>query len=204
MVVFTNIWAWLLIGLKNEKSYFYQFMINYLEDILVEAPACFDSKNVTPAISDLFQVMNVSNKYLDEDMADYFHRSVVRFLYAAKRLRLYIQVAVAFLCKRVKEPTTEDWKKLSRLIWYPPSSNAFTTSTWIVWIWKYDLEYQYCICGTHGHEEPYGVLLNSWWRAPISGSAKQENTARSSTELELCGVDKAISFVEWSGLFFVC
>ena len=36
------------------ESYFYQFMINYLEDILAEAPACFDSEDVTPTISDLF------------------------------------------------------------------------------------------------------------------------------------------------------
>ena len=40
--------------------------------------------------------------------------------------------------------------------------------------------------------------------APISGSATQDNKARSSTEAELYGVDKAISFVELSALFLIC
>ena len=40
--------------------------------------------------------------------------------------------------------------------------------------------------------------------APISGSATQDDKARSSTEAELYGVDKAISFVELSALFLIC
>ena len=40
--------------------------------------------------------------------------------------------------------------------------------------------------------------------SPISGSTTQDTTARSSTESELLGVDKAIGYVEWSALFYVC
>ena len=86
-------------------------MYDYLEDILAEALECFDGEHVTPAVNDLFQVDESARK-LDEKISDYFHRTVARFLYAAKRARPDIQVSVAFLCKRVKDPNIQDWKKL--------------------------------------------------------------------------------------------
>ena len=49
---------------------------------------------------------------------DLFHRIDDRFLYVAKKTRLDLEVAVVFLCKRVKAPNMEDWKKLERLIPY--------------------------------------------------------------------------------------
>ena len=49
-----------------------------------------------------------------------------------------------------------------------------------------------------------GYCLTLGQGAPISGSSTQDNKARSSTEAELYGVDKAISFVEWSALFLIC
>ena len=78
-------------------------MYDYLEDILAEALDDFDGDNVTPAISDLFQVDEACKK-LDLPTADMFHRFVARFLYVVKRARPDLQVSVAFLCKRVKAP----------------------------------------------------------------------------------------------------
>ena len=49
-----------------------------------------------------------------------------------------------------------------------------------------------------------GYCLTLGQGSPISGSSTQDNKARSSTEAELYGVDKAISFVEWSALFLIC
>ena len=76
---------------------------------------------MTPAISTLFQVNELLDK-LDEDDTDYFHRTVARFLYAAMQTRPDIQVAISFLCKRVKEPNTGDWTKLGRVIRYVRST----------------------------------------------------------------------------------
>ena len=76
-------------------------MYDFLEDILTEAPDEFDGENVTPAISDLFQVDEACRK-LDTPTADLFHRFVARFLYVAKRARPDLEVAVVFLCKRLK------------------------------------------------------------------------------------------------------
>ena len=82
-------------------------MYDYLENILDEAPAEFDGEDVTPAISELFTV-NLTHQKLDTPTADLFHRIVAMFLYVAKRARPDLQVAVAFLCKRVKCPNVGD------------------------------------------------------------------------------------------------
>ena len=80
-------------------------MYDYLENILDEAPAEFDGEDVTPAISELFTV-NLTHQKLDTPTADLFHRIVAMFLYVAKRARPDLQVAVAFLCKRVSTNLT--------------------------------------------------------------------------------------------------
>jgi len=178
-------------------------MYDYLEDILAEAPECFDGEDVTPAVSDLFQV-DESTKKLDEETSDYFHRTVARFLYAAKRARPDFQVAVAFLCKRVKEPNIQDWKKLGRLVQYVRS----TVHLPLVlgsdgsgnMVWSIDASF-----AVHMDMKSHtGYCLTLGEGSPISGSRTQDNTARSSTESELYGVDNTISYVEWSSLFYIC
>ena len=76
-------------------------MYNYLEDIPVETPDDFDGKDVTPVVSDLFQV-NKTYRELDTQIADLFNCTIARFLYVLKRARPDLQVTVSFLCKRVK------------------------------------------------------------------------------------------------------
>ena len=92
-------------------------MYDYLEDILAEAPSNFDGEDITPAISELFQVNGTCWK-LDMATADLFHCIVVRFLYVAKRARPDIQIAVVFLYKQVKCLNVGDWKKMGRLVLY--------------------------------------------------------------------------------------
>ena len=92
-------------------------MYDYLKDILAEAPDDFDEEDVIPAVSDLFQVDEACRK-LDVPTADMFRRFVARFLYVAKRARPDLRVSVAFLCKQVKAPNIDDWKKLGRLVRY--------------------------------------------------------------------------------------
>ena len=62
--------------------------------------------------------MNLTQRKLDATTADLFHCIVACFLYVAKRAQPDLQVAVAFLCKRVKCPNVGDWKKLGRLVRY--------------------------------------------------------------------------------------
>ena len=64
-----------------------------------------------------YQVDETSPR-LDLTTAELFHRLVARLLFAAKRSRPNIQLSVAFLCSRVKNPTKEDYRKLGRVIGY--------------------------------------------------------------------------------------
>ena len=80
---------------------------NYLDDILAEAPDDFNGEDMTPAASDLFQVDEACRK-LDAQTADLFHYFVARFLYVLKRTKPDLQVAVAFLCNRVKATNAGD------------------------------------------------------------------------------------------------
>lgn len=65
----------------------------------------------------MFKV-NRNSPQLSAEDADYFHRMTARLFFACKRARPDIQVGVAFLCKRFKEPTEEDYRKLARVIKY--------------------------------------------------------------------------------------
>jgi hypothetical protein len=50
--------------------------------------------------------------------ADFYHRTTARLLFAAKRVRPDLQVAVVYMCTRVKAPTVSDYHKLARTIRY--------------------------------------------------------------------------------------
>ena len=44
--------------------------------------------------------------------------STAKLLFIAPRARLDLSLAISFLCTRVKQPTEQDWKKLSRALQY--------------------------------------------------------------------------------------
>ena len=175
-------------------------MFDYLEDILAEAPSDFHGDDVSPAVSGLFQVDEACKK-LDDETSDMFHRFVARFLYVAKRARPDLQVAVAFLCKRVSAPNIGDWKKLGRLVRYvratvylPLIIGSDGTGNMV---WSIDASF-----AVHMDMKSHtGYCLTLGTGAPISGSLSQKINTRSSTESELVGVDDVISLVEWSSLY---
>ena len=70
-----------------------------------------------PTESKLFNVRKTSPR-LNRAEADEFHSMTARLLFAAKRARPDIQIAVAYLCTRVREPTEDDYLKLTRVIRY--------------------------------------------------------------------------------------
>jgi hypothetical protein len=72
----------------------------------------------TPASDNLFDVDDESPLLLNEKESDFFHRTTARLLFAAKRARPDLQVAVAYLCTRVKCPNQSDYRKLIRVIQY--------------------------------------------------------------------------------------
>jgi hypothetical protein len=133
--------------------------------------------------------------------SDFSHRTTARLLFAAKRARPDLQVAVAYLCKRVKSPNQSDYRKLTRVIKYL----RLTISIPLVLgcngtgelRWSVDASF-----AVHKDVRSHtGAVLTLGQGALMSMSLKQKIITKSSTEAELVGVDDAMNFVEWIQLF---
>jgi hypothetical protein len=155
----------------------------------------------TPARSEIFEV-DTESPPLDQKGVDFFHRTTARLLFAAKRARPDIQVAIAYLCTRVKSPTDSDYIKLTRVIQY--LRGTIFIPLVLGWdgsgklLWSVDASF-----AVHKDMRSHtGALLTMGQGALISMSSKQKINTKSSTEAELVGVDDAMNFVIWMKLFF--
>lgn len=100
---------------ESEKVKF--IMIDYLRDIVDDMPVDMKGGARTTVRSNVFEV-DTESPLLSQKRADFFHRISARLLFAAKRARPEIQVAVAFLCTRMKAPNESEYLKLVRVIQY--------------------------------------------------------------------------------------
>jgi hypothetical protein len=175
-------------------------MYDYLEDILDEMPDDMKGTAPTPASDNLFDVDDDSPA-LNEKESDFIHRTTARLLFAAKRARPDLQVAVAYLCTRVKTPTQSDYRKLTRVIKY------LRLTVFIPLVLGWDCTGQLlwsvdAFFAIHKDMRSHtGAVLSLGQGALMSMSIKQKNSTKSSTEAELVGVDDAMNFVEWIQLF---
>ena len=176
-------------------------MYNFIKDVLKEARGDMNGTSPWPADGKLFSVDPQSPK-LDTMDAYYFHRTTAWLLFACKQARPDIQVAVAFLCTRVKAPTEEDYKKLTWVIRY--LRNTIHLPLLIGWdetgvlTWSVDAAF-----AVHKDMRSHtGAALTMGKGALLSMSLKQKINTKSSTEAELVGVDDAMNFVVWTKLFF--
>ena len=119
----------------------------------------------------------------------------------AKRARPDLQMAVAFLCKRVKCPNLGDWKKLGRLVQYVRATSHLPL---IVesngsgnLVWSIDASFAVHI----DMKSHTGYCLSLGIGSPISGSSTQKVNTRSTTESELVTVNDAIGYGEWTSLY---
>ena len=177
-------------------------MFGYLEGIIVECPD--DLKKATsifPANNNLFK-FNEDSPRLDNKKSDLFHQITARLLFAAKRARSGIQVCVAFLCTRVKDPHEDDYKKLRQVIKYVqetihlPLVIGADGSGNLVW----NIDAAFAVhrdCKSHTR-----AVLIMGHGAVLSISSKQKISTKSSTEAELVRVDDAMTFVMWMKHFF--
>jgi hypothetical protein len=72
----------------------------------------------TPVMNYLFKIRKDSVVELPKKRANFFHSTVAKLLFVAKRARPDILLTVSFLTNRVKCPDQDDWKKLIRLRGY--------------------------------------------------------------------------------------
>jgi hypothetical protein len=175
-------------------------MYDYLEDILDEMPGDMNGTAPTPASDNMFDV-DADSPPLNEKESDFFHRTTARLLFAAKRARPDLQVAVAYLCTRVKSPNQSDYRKLTRVIKYL----RLTIFIPLVLGWDGTGQLTWSVDASFAvHKDMRshtGAVLTLGQGALMSMSLKQKINTKSSTEAELVAVDDAMNFVEWIQLF---
>jgi hypothetical protein len=82
---------------------------------LDEMPEDMDGTATSPAADHLFKIVDgIEN--LDETTSECFHATVAKLLFLCKCGRPDVQMAIAFLCTRVQQPTKHDHDKLARVI----------------------------------------------------------------------------------------
>ena len=92
-------------------------MYDYIEDMIDSASPDMGGRAPDPARSKLFTIHKTSPR-LGTAKANFFHSMMARLLFAAKQAQPDIQVAVAYLCTRLRKPTKDDYLKLARVIQY--------------------------------------------------------------------------------------
>jgi hypothetical protein len=138
---------------------------------------------------------------LDQERAEIFHTFVAKALFACKRSRCDLQVAVAMLCTRVQSPTDEDWKKLLRMLRYVKATvkDVLTLRADDLSIVKWYVDASFAV---HPDFKSHtGVAMTYGAGVPIAMSRKQKLNTRSSTEAELVGVDDGVNLILWTKLF---
>jgi len=65
-------------------------------------------------------------KKLCKERGQLFHHLVAKLLYLSKHTRQDIQTAVVFLCNRVREPNTDNYRKLTKVMQYIRNTKNMT------------------------------------------------------------------------------
>ena len=94
-------------------------MDKYINDLIDSLEATMPGYAATPTAAHLFEVRTDSKEHqISPSNAVQYHHIVARLLFLCHRACPDIQMAVAFLCTRVKALDVDDYKKLCRVICY--------------------------------------------------------------------------------------
>ena len=158
-----------------------------------------DHTAATPAGNDLF--VQGAGEVLSGEQKDDFHTFVAKGLFACKRARPDIQPAIAVLTTRVAEPTTDDWKKLVRVMKYLNGSKEDVLTLRVDDLhtirWHVDASF-----AVHPDFKSHtGAVMTMGSGAIQSSSCKQKLNTRSSCEAELVAADDMSTKILWTKLF---
>lgn len=176
-------------------------MSGMIGEIIASFPEKLET-SVVPAGEGLFKVTEDEEKLCKEDR-EYFHATVAKLLYLAKRARPDVLTATCFLATRVKEPTREDWVKLRRVCAYLKGSQELgirlgTDNGGVSGLSAF-IDASYAVHGDcRGHT---GAMISLGAGAVYTKSSKQKLNSKSSSEAELIGISEAGGQVIWSRNF---
>jgi hypothetical protein len=174
-------------------------MADYMKKLVDEFPIPITKTAHSPAGENLFA--EGKGQPLDAERAKIFHTWVAKALFACKRARPDIHVAVTLLCTRVKSPNESNWKKLIRLLQYVNGTrnDVLTLAADDMQVVKWYVDAGFAV---HPDFKSHtGATMTFGKGAPITMSRKQKLNTRSSTEAKLVGVDDAINMILWTRLF---
>ena len=176
-------------------------MTDYVENMLKEAPEDMDGESATPAGNHLFEVNEENPVMLNKEKADLFHHNVAKLLFLCKRARPDIQTAVAFLCKRVKGPDEDDYKKLARVMKYLRGTRTMsrTLQADCMNIMKWWVDASFAV---HADMKSHtGGALSLGKGTVYATSTGQKINSTSSTKAETIAIHEVLPQILWTRYF---
>jgi hypothetical protein len=176
-------------------------MKGFIDEFLSDMDGVIDGASDVPAGKNLFEPGDGGT--IKQDRKEFFHSTVARLLYLAKRVRPDILVAISYLAKRVQQPNELDEKKLHKVVRYIRGSRDLGITLQphsVISILAY-IDASHAIHWNHrGHT---GMVI-SMGRGPIYvKSSSQKINTKSSTESELVGLSDSIGQVVWTREFLI-
>ena len=120
-----------------------------------------------------------------------------------KRAQPDLQLAIAYLCTRVKAPVADNLRKLGRVFQY--TRNTISIPLILGWdglgkiYWSADAAF-----AVHSDMRSHsGCVMSLGQDALVLQSNKQKLNTKSSMESEIVGVDDCMSLNIWSRIFFL-
>jgi len=179
-------------------------MESYLDECISSFEESVASSAATPANKALMVINNNSTK-LNDDKRELFHHIVQKMLHIlCKRTRLVdLQVAIGFLCTRVRSPSLQDWLKLRRVLQYVHGTKDLKRVVSIDNFGRIDI---FVVDASHGAHTDYpgqtGGCMKMGSGILHGRSSKQNLNSKSSTESELIGVSDYPPYSIWMLNFY--
>jgi hypothetical protein len=150
---------------------------------------------VTPSGKDTFAVDDTSRP-LTEVNKQRFHTLVAKLLYLLKRARPDIIAVVGFLCTRVRSPTEEDERKLSRVLSYLYGSKNQVMRMRPLGIFKVEAFVDASFAAHPDGKSHSGTVIQVGGVSVYFSLRKQKCVSKSPTEAELVALSDELGFVE--------
>ena len=173
----------------------------FIQDFLKDMDGVIDGTKTYPATKDLFKIGE--SEILDISKKEFFHSTVARLLYLAKRTRPDLLLSISYLAKRVQQPNQDDLGKLERVVKYlrgTEKMGIILEADKILNIVAY-IDASHAV---HDNHRSHSGTIITLGKGPIyQKSSSQKINTKSSTESEIVALSDNSSQVIWTRNFLL-
>ena len=174
------------------------------EDVFTEMLKDYkiQNKSIYPAGRGLFNIRGNGTALSEAQRSEYLSR-IMKIQYYAKKVRVDLLPTLAFLRTRVSVATTEDWDKLTRLLYYinETKSQRMSFKKGGSMLPEVSVDTSH---GTHSDRKGHtGIIARLGNSTIYVSSTKQKLVTRSSFECELVGLGNATQWIKWWRNFLI-